>query len=77
MTIVIVSAALGLALVFFTFLFWNRLVVHSSQHVDEQRLWLNTLVGALLACALFITCFALGLWFSISRLKGMGWMPSV
>lgn len=68
---VLVSVSIGLALVFLTFFFWNRLALGHSEA------WLHGLIGALLACVLFVMCFALGLWFSISRLKGLGWMPSV
>lgn len=71
MTLVLVSAFLGLLLVFLTFFFWNRLAL------GQAEAWLHGLVGALLACVLFVMCFVLGLWFSISRLKGLGWMPLV
>jgi hypothetical protein len=71
MILVLFSASIGLTLVFLTFFFWNRLAL------GKPEAWLHGLVGALLACMLFVMCFALGIWFSISRLKGLGWMPSV
>ena len=71
MILVLVSASIGLSLVFLTFFFWNRLAIGQSEA------WLHSLFGAVLACLLFMMCFALGLWFSISRLKGLGWLPSV
>lgn len=58
---------------FSTFFFWNRIVERSD---DNGSTWSIALVGSILACALFITCFILGVWFSIARLKGDGWILS-
>lgn len=68
------------AVVFAAFFFWTRLARHSSERdvdTDVSRdSWRQGLVGSILACLLFVVCFAIGVWFSISRLKGGGWFLS-
>ncbi len=69
----VVSAIGFFGVLFMTFFFWNRVVARSE---NDTSIWSTALIGSLLACALFITCFALGVWFSIARLKGDGWILS-
>ena len=66
-----ISFAGFLAVVFTAFFFWNRLALKS-----DGDAWSASLVGTLLATALFIVCFAIGVWFSIARLRGQGWILS-
>ncbi|MDX9731247.1 MAG: hypothetical protein RBT63_05700 [Bdellovibrionales bacterium] len=72
-----IAAGFGvfLLIVFSAFFFWNRLANDGSD--EATSIWSKALVGAGLACALFVICFVLGVWFSIARLKGEGWMLSV
>ena len=58
---------------FSTFFFWNRIVERSD---ENESTWSVALVGSVLACVLFIICFVIGVWFSIARLKGDGWILS-
>ena len=69
----IVAAISFFGLLFTTFFFWNRIVVKSD---ESDSTWSVGLVGSILACALFIACFVLGVWFSIARMKGDGWILS-
>ncbi|CAN5484214.1 hypothetical protein BH10BDE1_BH10BDE1_24880 [soil metagenome] len=62
-----------LVIVFSAFFFWNRLVARPESDGD---VWSASLVGSMLATALFIICFAIGVWFSIARLRGDGWILS-
>lgn len=59
--------------VFSAFFVWNRLVIRAG---TIPEVWSAAVVGSLLACLLFILCFAIGVWFSIARLKGDGWILS-
>ncbi len=59
--------------VFSAFFFWNRLVAMAE---TNSPVWSSALIGSLLACLLFVVCFAIGVWFSIARLKGDGWILS-
>ncbi len=62
-----------LSVVFSTFFFWNRLVAKPDA---QGELWSAAVIGSLLATALFAVCFAIGVWFSIARLRGDGWILS-
>lgn len=62
-----------LIIVFSAFFFWNRIVARPDSDGD---VWSATLIGSALATALFIICFAIGVWFSIARLRGDGWILS-
>jgi len=65
------------AVVFSTFFFWTRLARRSSDGLSASNDgWYQGFVGSVLACLLFAVCFAIGVWFSISRLKGGGWILS-
>ncbi len=66
----------GFALVFTTFFVWNRLLGVAEQSESGRRAWNHAMLSAVLATLLFLLMFALGVWFSISRLKGDGWFPS-
>jgi hypothetical protein len=68
-----VSFACFLGVVFSAFFFWNRLTVKPNAEGDA---WSASLIGSILATALFIICFAIGVWFSIARLRGDGWILS-
>lgn len=59
--------------VFAAFFFWNRLVILAE---TNSPAWSNAIIGSILACLLFAVCFAIGVWFSIARLKGDGWILS-
>ncbi len=77
MTVVLITIATSLALVFGAFFFWNRLALNSDDTPMGHKAWSHAVLGSVLASLLFIMSFVLGLWFSISRLKGLGWMLSV
>lgn len=70
--VVIVVALVFLLTTAVTFFFWRRVAVTSTQET-----WRTTMLGALLACALFAACFTLGVCFSIIRLRGGGWFQLV
>lgn len=59
--------------VFSTFFFWTRLARRPREDGLTADSWFQGFVGSILACLLFAICFAIGVWFSISRLKGDGW----
>ena len=65
------SFAIFIGLAFVVFFFWLRLSAGVSTH--EFQRWV---VSVALACLFFIVCFALGVWFSVARLKGAGWVLS-
>jgi len=67
--------AVGFALVFATFFVWNRLLGAAEQSETGRRAWSHAMASAILATLLFLMMFALGVWFSIARLKGAGWFP--
>lgn len=71
--IVALCFASFLIVIFSAFFFWGRLVVKAEANPE---VWSASLVASLLACAVFIVCFAIGVWFSIARLKGDGWTLS-
>lgn len=75
MTVFALALAIGLALVFATFFVWNRLLGVAEQSDAGKRAWNHALASAVLATLLFLMMFALGVWFSIARLKGAGWFP--
>ena len=74
-------SALGMTFAFITFFIvvfaaffvWNRIAVAPEESAVG---WKLSLLGSVLACALFAVCFAIGVWFSIARLKGDGWILS-
>jgi hypothetical protein len=68
-----ISFASFLVIVFSTFFFWNRLTARANAAGDA---WSASLIGSILAIALFMICFAVGVWFSVARLKGDGWILS-
>jgi hypothetical protein len=74
-TTFVIALALGFALVFATFFVWNRLLGVAEQSEAGRKAWSHALVSAILATLLFLIMFALGVWFSIARLKGAGWFP--
>lgn len=57
--------------VFAAFFVWNRVSVMASSGE-----WKMSFIASVVACALFMVCFAIGVWFSIARMKGDGWILS-
>ena len=64
------------AVVYSCFFFWNRLVANSEKNTEKSDVWSQAMIGSFLMCLLFAVCFAMGVWFSIARLKGDGWILS-
>ncbi len=65
------TLGLFLGFVFTILFFWLRL----SNRLSASE-WRKLLFGVALVSVFFILCFALGVWFSIARLKGEGWILS-
>ncbi|MBK7890404.1 MAG: hypothetical protein IPJ84_05995 [Bdellovibrionales bacterium] len=65
------TLGLFLGIVFTILFFWIRL----SNRMSLAE-WRKLLLAAALVCLFFVICFALGVWFSIARLKGEGWILS-
>lgn len=65
------TLGLFLGVVFTILFFWIRL---SNRMTTAE--WRTLLLAAGMVCLFFVICFALGVWFSIARLKGEGWILS-
>lgn len=58
----------------FTFLFWLRPSSFFSPYLEQisrkTAIDFYSLIAALLAILLFLSCFLMGLWLSIARMRG-------